>query len=94
MFVSPSHESGKLLNDMPLFRVADGFTGLLSLHGGLLVASHRPAGRIWVVDVTDLENPRLLAKAETNASPYEAKFDGDRILIPGGRLGLLELKLH
>ena len=94
VFVSPSHESGKLLNDMPLFRVADGFTGLLSLHGGLLVASHRPAGRIWVVDVTDLENPRLLAKAETNASPYEAKFDGDRILIPGGRLGLLELKLH
>ena len=93
VFLSNKHEEGTLLNDLPLFRVADGFTGLLSLHENLLVVSHRPAGRIWVVDVTSLENPRLLAKLESNASPYVAKFDGDNILIPGGSLGLLELKL-
>lgn len=94
VFVSPSHESGKLLNDMPLSYVAKGFTGLLSLHENLLIASHRPAGRIWAVDVTNHKQPRLLAKLESNASPYNAKFDGDRILIPGGQLGLLAMELH
>ena len=59
-----------------------------------LIATHCPAGRIWVADITNQQEPRLLAKLDTNVSPGKAVIDGDRILIPSGRLGLLLLNLQ
>ena len=72
----------------------EGFTGLLTKNDRFLIATHRPAGRVWVADLSDPQAPRRLAKLDTNASPGKAVFDGDRILIPSGRLGLLRLELQ
>ena len=94
MCISPKHENLTSLTDLPHALVAKGFTGLLTMNDRLLIATHRPAGRIWVADITNQQEPRLLAKLDTNVSPGKAVIDGDRILIPSGRLGLLRLELH
>ena len=94
VFLSPAHENLTSLNDLPHRRVEEGFTGLLTKNDRFLIATHRPAGRVWVADLSDPQAPRRLAKLDTNASPGKAVFDGDRILIPSGRLGLLRLELQ
>ena len=94
VFISPEHENLTNLNDLPLYRVEEGFTGLLTMNDNLLIAAHRPAGRIWIADISDQQAPKLLARLDTNASPGKAVLDGDRILIPSGRLGLLQVILR
>ncbi|MBE6627591.1 MAG: hypothetical protein E7629_01555 [Ruminococcaceae bacterium] len=94
VFISPKHENLTNLNDLPHYRVGEGFTGLLTMNDRLLIASHRPAGRIWAADISNLQAPKLLAKLDTNVSPGKAVIDGDRILIPSGRIGLLQMKLR
>ena len=94
VFVSPKHENLTSLNDLPHHFVAEGFTGLLTVNHRYLIATHRPAGRIWVADISNDQVPKLLAKLDTNVSPGKAILDGDRILIPSGRVGLLQMKLH
>ena len=92
--ISPKHENLTSLTDLPHALVAKGFTGLLTMNDRLLIATHRPAGRIWAADISNPQAPRLWARLDTNASPGKAVFDGDRILIPSGRLGLLRLELQ
>ena len=83
---------GTLLEDKPHGAVCPTFRGLLSLQRDRMVATQRSTGEIRVLDITDAESPTVLSYVKTNASPAKAIFCGNRILIPGGRSGLLEWK--
>ena len=81
------------VEDLPFYAAEQKFRGLLTPCGDLLVATNRPGGQVSVLDISDPMAPRLLAKISTCASPGKAVFLQERILIPGGRSGLLELTL-
>jgi len=86
-------EAPEYFEDIPVYAVEKKFRGLLTLKDGLMVAAKRSAGLVTVLDVKDLTAPRIIAKVETNASPSKAIFVGERIFLPGGRSGLLEMTL-
>ena len=92
--LDPSRPEVTDIMAMPHQHIAEKFKGLLSLKDNLMVACIRPYGVIWVLDISDINAPRLLAKLETSASPERALFVGGKIFIPGGRDGLLEMKLQ
>ena len=91
VFISEKDNDPTLIDDMPCYKVAHGFDGLLTAKDDLLVAANRPKGIIRLVDISDIKSPRLIAELKTNASPAKAVISDGRIFIPGGRLGLLEL---
>jgi len=78
---------------MPQQKIAPKFRGLISLNDNLMVTCVRPTGVIWALDISDVNAPCVLARLETTASPERALFVGGRMFIPGGRDGLLEMKL-
>lgn len=85
---------GTFLEDKPQGTVCPSFRGLLSLQGNRMVATQRSTGEIRALDIANAESPTVLSHVKTNASPAKAIFCGNRILIPGGRSGLLELKIQ
>ena len=93
VFISDEHPNMMLIDDLPHYEVKKGFMGLLSFGDGVMVASHRVRGTVWLVDVADLENPKLLAKLRTNASPSKGVWVGERLFVPAGRHGLLCVRL-
>ena len=89
----PIENVPEFLEDVPHYNVEKKFRGLLTLGNGLMIAANRATGVITVLDVTELTKPQIVATLTTNASPSKAIFVGERILLPGGRGGLLELTI-
>ena len=89
----PMKEIPEFFEDIPHCQVEKGFRGLLTLKDGVMIVANRAQGVITILDVINLAQPRILAKLTTNASPSKAIFVDDRIFLPGGRGGLLELNL-
>lgn len=92
VFLSKEHSNPFLIDTLPCHRAQNNFKGLLTLNGDRMVAVNRAAGTIYLLDIKDLHAPRIIGEISTTASPYNALFLGDRILLPGGRSGLLSLK--
>ena len=93
VFISDEHPNMMLIDDLPHYEVEKGFMGLLSFGDGVMIASHRVRGTVRIVDVSDLEKPKILAKLRTNASPSKGVWVGERLLVPAGRHGLLCIRL-
>ena len=87
----PIESVPEFLEDVPHYNAEKKFRGLLTLGNDLMIAANRAAGVITVLNVTELTKPRIVATLTTNASPSKAIFVEERILLPGGRGGLLEL---
>lgn len=92
VFVSDKHPNMTLIDDLPHYEVEPGFTGLFSFGDKVLVASLRVRGTVWVVDISEPEAPKILAKLRTNASPSKGVWVGKRLLVPAGRHGLLSIE--
>jgi hypothetical protein len=67
--------------------------GLLTVRDNIMIASIRPEGIVYAVDISSLNAPNVLAKLKTSASPSKALICNEGIFIPGGRNGLLSLKI-
>ena len=65
------------------------FSGKPCLFGDRLVISNRFTGRLSVVDVADIERPRLLKTYELEGNPGRVELYRGRIVIPAGYQGLL-----
>ncbi|MBQ8758968.1 MAG: hypothetical protein IJZ20_04665 [Clostridia bacterium] len=81
------------IESVPFHKDEKAFNGLLTICNGILAASSRFDGKIYIVDLKDIEAPKIIAKLATNASPSKAVFTDKRMLVPCGRMGLVELKL-
>ena len=92
-FLSEKDDDPTLIDDMPCYKVASGFKGLLTLKDGIMIASNRPEGIVWIVNIKDIISPKPLGMLKTNASVAKAVILDENILIPGGRQGLLKIAL-
>ena len=92
VFLSKEHPNPFLIDTLSCHRAQSDFSGLLTMHDDRMVAVDRAAGKIYLLDIKDLHTPRIVAELFTTASPYNALFSGNRILISGGRSGLLSLR--
>ncbi|MFW9847277.1 MAG: hypothetical protein ACFFD6_11040, partial [Candidatus Thorarchaeota archaeon] len=59
------------------------------IFGDRLYVSNRPQGRVSVVDISDLEAPKLVDSLELEGNPGRIIVHGDIALIPAGYQGLL-----
>ena len=91
--LSLTHTDPTAIDTLPRFSAEKKFTGLLTMRGDRLVCAKRYSGEITVLDISDIEHPRILTHLQTNASPGKAIFSDERILLPGGRSGLLEVRI-
>ena len=91
--LSVTHNDPTDIDTIPNCKDDKPFRGLLSIQNDLMITSQRSKGLIYAVDASDIQHPQVIATLSTNASPGKALFIEDRILIPGGRSGLLEMTL-
>ncbi len=89
--LSTTDESPCLLESKISYTASDKFRGLLTLHGDKMIACDRANGIVSALDISDIENPVLLAKLSINASPSKALWTDAGIYIPGGHAGVLKL---
>ena len=61
--------------------------------GDLLVLTRRDEGWVRLCDISDRDDIRLLSCFRTTASPEPGILRGDRLYIPGGRMGLIVITL-
>jgi hypothetical protein len=92
VFLTKEHADPFPIDTLPCHQAQSEFLGLLTLRDERMVAVNRAVGKVYLLDIKDRHAPRILAELSTTASPYNALFLGDRILLPGGRSGLLSLK--
>ncbi len=92
ILLSEEHENPTCADDLPQYPVDNGFRGYLCASDDRLISSDRISGLIRITDISDITSPRLLAKIETNASVSNALVSDGRILVPGGRMGLLSVR--
>lgn len=90
--LSTTDTNKTLIDDQTHCRAQQSFSGLLTLQGNIMVATNRPKGEIYLVDIQNIRIPRIIAALNTCASPAKAIFINGRIFIPAGIAGLLELK--
>lgn len=88
--LSTRHEEPYLIDALPVY--GGDFKGLMSIRNGLLIASKRPDGVIYAIDVADVKAPQIKARIKTSSSPAKAYITARHVLIPGGRDGLLYLE--
>ncbi len=65
--------------------------GVPTVSGNTLYAAHRASGILTVVDISDLENPRLVKRIQTPGNPGRVSSTNDKVLVPNGYSGLLIL---
>lgn len=81
--------------DLPVYRIEGGpaFRGKPAVRGNVLVACNRIEGDVTVVDISDLETPRLLGTFQISGNP-DVPFPGDGfVLVPAGYQGLIRFEL-
>ncbi len=62
--------------------------GKPSICGRRLYVSNRPTGKVWVVDVSDIERPKLLRSLATPGNPGRVVEHRNAIIVPDGYEGL------
>ncbi len=77
------------LNAKPVHRFAQHFLGKPSVYGQGLFLASRVQSAIAIVDITDLDYPRLLRHLPTGGNPGTLVVRDQSLLIPDGRNGLL-----
>ena len=93
VLLSHDHPNPSLIDSLPVYRAEHRFKGLLTVRGERMIAAQRSTGMIWILNIRDPDKPTIEARLTTNASPSKAILAGDRILLPGGRGGLLEVTM-
>ena len=81
------------VDSLDVYRADVPIQGKFTLCGPLLVAAERAKGIITVMDISNIKTPRHIGSCTTNASPGKPVYIKNRILIPGGHQGLLELTI-
>jgi hypothetical protein len=83
------------LNDIELKAVGDSqhHLGTPTIFGDLLIAAHRPTGRITLADITSPGAPKLIHHFETAGNPGRIHLRRDSLVIPDGYEGLLVMKM-
>ncbi len=78
--------------EAPVHRIFDGpaFYGKPTVRGDLLVACDRINGEVTLVDITDLERPKLVRQLRISGNPDLAFIGDKQVLIPAGRQGLIK----
>lgn len=67
------------------------FEGKCSINNNVLVISTSYNGNVQIVDISNLDAPRLMASFSVNGNPDVASFDGESILLPCRYYGLLKI---
>lgn len=77
--------------EAPVHRILGGatFYGKPTVRDNLLVTCDRINGDVTVVDITDLQAPKLVRQFQVSGNPDLAYIGDDHILIPAGRQGLI-----
>lgn len=92
VLLSVQHEDRFLIDDLPVYCGGSGFKGLISIENGTFIASDRPSGLLYVLDVSDINFPHVTSEIKVTSSPAKAYITARHVLIPGGRDGLLCLE--
>jgi hypothetical protein len=61
------------------------------LHGSMLYFTDRQTGQVGIVDVSQIEKPRLVDTFVLDGSPLRVEVHGDHAFIPAGYLGLVSI---
>ncbi len=78
------------LDELPRYGVAGSpMLGKPSVFGNTLYVTHRPAGDVTVLDISDLQRPRSLERFDLSGNPGVIIEHRGRVLIPAGYQGLL-----
>jgi len=77
------------LEQTPTIRAERGLSGKITVCGDLLFVIRRNASRVAIVDIWQIESPRLLGELETDGNPNAAVVRDNALLIPDGYNGLL-----
>lgn len=79
---------------IPLFRLPDlPVIGKPTIHQDHLYISHRAGGEVYLLDIRDIAQPRLIKRFETRGNPSRVVPHDNCLLIPGGYEGLLICEL-
>lgn len=78
------------VSDLPAYGVEKlRFAGRPSVGGNLLAMASRHERRVWVLDIADLQHPRLKCHYSLPGHPGACAFWNGRVVIPAGYQGLL-----
>jgi hypothetical protein len=77
------------LEQAPTIRAERSLSGKVRVWGDLLFVIRRNASRVAIVDISQIESPRLLGELETDGNPHAAVVRDNALLIPDGYNGLL-----
>ena len=61
------------------------------LHGSMLYFTDRQTGQVGIVDISQIEKPRLVESFVLEGLPLRVEVYGDRAFIPAGYLGLVSI---
>lgn len=77
------------LDAKPVFRFGGHFLGRPTLHENLLIMTSRLNSKVAVVDISNIEAPRLLKEFPTKGNPNTALVGNGALILPDGHNGLL-----
>jgi hypothetical protein len=78
------------LDQLTCWRIPDvRLTGLPTVAGDTLYVTNRATGEIVVLDISQIESPRLRERFTVDGNPGRVVPYGDRFFIPGGHEGVL-----
>jgi hypothetical protein len=77
------------LEQAPTIRAERSLSGKVRVCGDLLFVIRRNASRVAIVDISQIESPRLLGELETDGNPNDAVVRDNALLIPDGYNGFL-----
>jgi len=93
VYYDPTETEGEALSSLPLIKIQDVILrGKPVIKDTLMVVSYGYGHTIFLVDISDLDNPSLIESIEVIGNPDVAEITEDYILIPLRNEGLLMLK--
>ncbi|MBT3376477.1 MAG: hypothetical protein HN742_41615 [Lentisphaerae bacterium] len=95
-FLCTSHGAYRLVNPMetdldakPAYRFGGRFLGKPTVFGNALILTSRVESALAIVDITDLQHPRLLREMPTAGNPSTVSVRNGALIIPDGNNGLV-----
>lgn len=80
-------------DDLPFYRTQTDIAGKITVCSSFWVSAERAKGIVTVTDISSVKSPRAICSLPTNASPGKPVDFQNKIWLPGGYGGLLQLKL-
>lgn len=77
------------LDDKPVFRFGGHFLGRPTVDENVLILTSRLNSKVAIVDIANIEKPRLLTEFLTAGNPNTALVKNGALIIPDGHNGLL-----